>query len=105
MANSIRTPRQGVTASSRRIAEAVDNEAWQEFRLSMKGVSTSGKIDMLERYWTENHEGVAQEPSEECDFCVRVHNYIGALNRGGQLQPGTNLGHLLDGTIKDYIKK
>lgn len=105
MANSIRTPRQGITANSRRIAQAVDDEGWQEFRISMKGVSTSGKIDMLGTYWIERHEDVEHEMSPECDVCIRVDNYIKALCRGGQLEAGVGLSELIRDTIRMYIKK
>jgi hypothetical protein len=94
MTNSIRTPKQGVTANSKRIAQAVDNEEWQELRLSMKGKSTGEKLDVLEAYWkTEHHRhhdlfvGDLLKPIDttDCDICIRVNNYIGALKRGGQL--------------------
>lgn len=100
MANSIRTPRLGVTAGSRRIAEAVDNEEWQKFRLSMKGKSTQDKLEMLHGYWlTEVDEERSHVASvilnaacrQDCDICIRVDNYIKALCRGGQLYPGESL--------------
>ena len=54
MANSIRTPRQGTSETSRRIAQAVDDEEWQEFRVSMKGKSTTDKLRMLKAYYNED---------------------------------------------------
>lgn len=93
MPNSIRTPRQGVTAGSRRIAEAVDNEEWQKFRLSMKGKSTEDKLTMLKDYYTNGDLDSQQEcvQGRWCDVCIRVDNYIKALCRGGQLYPGESL--------------
>jgi hypothetical protein len=118
MANSIRPPRQGVTANSRRIAEAVDDEEWQKVRLSMKGISTEEKIDVLVDYYEEgsgsnfsghiNKDGAehfadGQVNSYDCDVCIRIDNYIKALCRGGQLQAGVGIDDLL--RLKDYIKK
>jgi len=97
MANSIRTPRQGKTLTSRRIAQAVDNEEWQEFRVSLKGKSTAEKLTHLKRYWNNNVHGHVIKVSapvsqyEHCDYCIRVDNYIKALCRGGQLYPGESL--------------
>lgn len=97
MANSIRTPREGTTDTSRRIARAVDNEAWQMFRLSMKGKPTEHKIRMLEFYF---HDGVVKAMNGDKDYiyddvCVRVDNYIKALCRGGQLDSGLSLEWVL----------
>jgi hypothetical protein len=103
MPNSIRTPRQGVSARSRRIAQAVDNEGWQEVRLSMKGISTAEKLDVLEKYWKEEHHkhhdlffGDLIKPIdiEDCDICIRVDNYLKALMRGGQLVPFIGLSYV-----------
>lgn len=99
MANSIRTPRQGVTASSRRIAQAVDNEDWQKFRLKLKGLSTAGKLAELEAYWDLTHEQdktFDKRHHEDCDVCIRVDNYLKALARGGQLYKGVSLQQALD---------
>jgi hypothetical protein len=84
MANSIRTPKQGVTAGSRRIAEAVDDEDWQKFRLSMKGKSTQDKLWMLKQYWNDNTENGATYASD--DVYIRIDNYLKALARGGQIE-------------------
>jgi hypothetical protein len=108
MANSIRTPRQGVTASSRRIAQAVDDEEWQKFRVSLKGKPTWVKLEKLRQYWHGNlHGHVVREPRDyaDCDFCIRVDNYIKALCRGGQLQSGESLMTALDQSWNLYIKK
>jgi hypothetical protein len=94
MTNSIRTPRQGTTEHQRRIAKAVDNEAWQKFRVSLKGNSTADKLSELEVYLqTTDHTNATREYTgwledhdrEDCDVCIRVDNYIKALSRGGQL--------------------
>jgi tRNA uridine 5-carbamoylmethylation protein Kti12 len=112
MANSIRTPRQGVTASSRRIAEAVDDENWQKVRLSMKGISTAEKLDVLEKYYDENIDAhkyadvsIAAEEREREDIKIRIDNYIKALCRGGQLEAGMTFDHFSDGCIRNHIKK
>lgn len=98
--NSIRTPKQGVTDSSRRIARAVDDESWQEFRLNMKGKSTKVKLEMLKEYYEgslhkRNHTtwlGLSSKPIDvDCDICIRVDNYVKALCRGGQLKAGESL--------------
>lgn len=108
MANSIRTPRQGVTTGSRRIAQAVDDEDWQEFRVSMKGKSTEVKIGMLQRYDFEMHGGenvFSALDIVDCDYCIRVDNYIKALCRGGQLYPGESLETIIMADWKPRIKR
>lgn len=109
MTNSIRTPRLGKTASSRRIAEAVDDEAWQEFRVSLKGLSTQTKLWKLEEYIKSNC-GAAHNTSldvrvPDCDYCIRVDNYIKALCRGGQLYPGETLWTALKEQWNLLVKK
>jgi len=101
MTNSIRTPRLGTNATSRRIAQAVDNEEWQKFRVSMKGHTTQTKLDML--CWYVNEEGEHNHDGDHfdtaaCDVCIRVDNYIKALCRGGQLWPNETLQtlHMVD---------
>lgn len=91
MANTIRTPRQGITASSRRIAQAVDDQEWQEFRVSLKGQSTWRKLSRLFAYWSTNDPLECKDDGKDCDVCIRVDNYIKALCRGGQLHPGESL--------------
>lgn len=108
MTNSIRTPRQGVTPRSRRIAEAVDDEKWQTFRLSLKGQSTETKLLRLHRYYDLNEHTHAEEEvnghklvsgRDDCDICIRVDNYLKALARGGQLTRGVNV---VDAVILDW---
>lgn len=108
MANSIRLPRRGLTASSRRIAEAVDDTSWQMFRLSMKGKPTAEKLDMLEEYfddWHSSHDLHTEIVNMDCDICIRIDNYIKALCRGGQLEPGMTIDHFNDGCIRNHIRK
>lgn len=103
MANSIRTPRQGTSETSRRIAQAVDNEDWQRFRLLLKGTPTREKLNMLSEYWRIRYNSTCEYVREphgdhgldpdivDCDVCIRVDNYIKALCRGGQLARGESL--------------
>lgn len=59
------------------VYEADGVEDWQRFRVSLKGVSTSTKINMLINYWLIHYNDELTS--------IRVWNYIGALRRGGQL--------------------
>jgi hypothetical protein len=59
---------------------AVQDPIWQDFRLSLKGLSTQEKLRKLAEYldWTAPiHEQLLHE--------VQVINYLNALKRGGQL--------------------
>lgn len=111
MANSIRTPRQGLTQGSRRIAQAVDNEEWQKFRVSLKGKSTAKKLQMLSYYYYEQAEhthpldSITPYDMVHCDVCIRVDNYIKALCRGGQLFAGESLGTAVNVAWNLPIKK
>lgn len=93
--------------SNAEIREAVymasSAEAWQQFRVSLKGFTTEMKLARLEaRYLKIRHQVVAsleelgesnknmlvydtslseEEKMEKC----RIDNYMGALRRGGQL--------------------
>lgn len=58
------------------VYEASDAKEWQLFRVSLKGVSTNTKINMLINYWNMNQNELT---------IIRIWNYIGALRRGGQL--------------------
>jgi hypothetical protein len=108
VANSIRTPRQGKSDTSKRIAKAVDDEEWQEFRLSLKGKVTSEKLAMLQDYYEKNgtsyfsrEEHTIASPIDsdpvhsDCDICIRLDNYIKALCRGGQLYSGESLESMI----------
>lgn len=111
MANSIRTPRQGLTPGSRRIALAVDNEEWQKFRVSLKGKSTTVKLRKLRLYHGDQdvatHDGatLGDIDTSDCDVCIRVDNYIKALCRGGQLHAGESLQTARDCDWQLEIKK
>jgi len=59
------------------IDKAIDDKKWQEFRKSLKGLSTEEKLDKLQE-WLNSHKG-----SRKAE--VQVINYINALKRGGQL--------------------
>jgi hypothetical protein len=88
-----------VKARQARIAEAVDDYDWQKFRTSLKGLSTTRKLDKLQNYWeveaerlaiwtveadTNDEEDVADEAARrEDDIAIRVDNYLAALARGG----------------------
>lgn len=87
------------------VRKAVDDPKWQEFRKSLKGLTTERKIEKLSNYYFDNldpakHAGI--EPcgpsrSEDwCDVCVRIDNYIKALCRGGQLYAGTDLWYAFE---------
>lgn len=84
-----------------RIAQAVDDNEWQRFRLSLKGLTTRQKLDALHDYYTpprrhptscRDHDGV---DLESCNYCIRVDNYIKALCRGGQLFRGESLESMI----------
>jgi hypothetical protein len=103
--NSIRTPKQGKTANSRQIAQAVDDENWQQYRLAMKGQPTRQKIIMLRNYYEAPvHHANADTPEHNCVFCIRVDNYIKALCRGGQLKAGESLQTLRPKWNPEVIK-
>lgn len=69
------------------ILKCVDNDAWQAFRRSMKGVSTEEKLDMLEDYVRTHEVAGTYDIVEQC----RIDNYINALLRGGQLKRIENI--------------
>lgn len=72
------------------VYESYDAHEWQLFRVSMKGLSTSEKLYMLNNYYDAKVVANASNNSGEewvtykKNKC-RVDNYIGALRRGGQL--------------------
>lgn len=81
----------------------VQNSAWQNVRLSMKGVDTTEKLSILEAWWDKQmNEAARLEGSAaiSADIVkinqqratalrwateVQVGNYLGAIRRGGQL--------------------
>jgi hypothetical protein len=75
-----------ITKASR-IAEAVHDPDWQEFRKSLKGKSTKDKLAELVEYWNESeHTSNTLYPDTvTCIICIRIDNYLKALSRGGQI--------------------
>lgn len=61
-------------------AFCVRNHKWQEFRTSLKGLPTTSKLIMLQRWFLHPP---AEIPRRAVN--VQVDNYINALKRGGQL--------------------
>ena len=59
-----------------------ENEAWQDFRQSLKGLSTQEKLIRLQMWLNTN--GISSGYSREV-VQIQVDNYILALRRGGQL--------------------
>ena len=59
------------------ITAAINDDAWQAFRHSLKGESTQRKLERLDG-WLQTH-------SDNLKAKVQVQNYINALRRGGQL--------------------
>jgi hypothetical protein len=67
------------------IHSSINNDGWQRFRLTLKGLSTEDKLDNLEGYCQRREkDGNRMSAVEKC----RVDNYINALLRGGQLVRG-----------------
>jgi hypothetical protein len=67
---------------------AGEAETWQQFRVSLKGLSTKEKLYCLMWYWGVHvtpgagaHRSLYAWKNEK----IRVNNYLGALKRGGQL--------------------
>ena len=58
----------------------IKDDNWQRFRLSLKGISTMGKLAKL-RMYRAGHGG--NEIGRK--YRVQIDNYINALKRGGQL--------------------
>jgi hypothetical protein len=60
---------------------AVRDPAWQEFRVSLKGMPTRDKLGRLRAYMING-------PDDEWARTKRVKSYLGALQRGGQIAVG-----------------
>jgi hypothetical protein len=69
----------------------VQDAEWQKIRVSMKGVSTSRKLEILNAYMhskgslSEPLEGGVYDITLDRRYKVQIDNYINALKRGGQL--------------------
>lgn len=68
---------------------AVDDRDWQTFRLKLKGLPTSIKLDKLYQYLYNTPSVSSGSEKEDQDSfenrIIRVANYLNALRRGGQL--------------------
>ena len=65
------------------VYEADDAREWQSVRVAMKGLTTQEKLVMMATYLKAAKLGHLNCSAEI--GTIRVHNYIGALRRGGQL--------------------
>jgi hypothetical protein len=60
-------------------AYCVMNGEWQSFRLTLKGLPTEQKLNMLAAWYDHRIDRLPRATT------VQVDNYINALKRGGQL--------------------
>jgi hypothetical protein len=94
---------------AQRVREAVDDEEWQTFRKSLKGMDTASKLNNLRSWYFDrphiraNYE--EHRTSDACDVCVQVDNYLKALARGGQLPAGVSLDWAIASDWNLRIKK
>jgi hypothetical protein len=97
-----------VTYTRAQLYKAINDEGWQGFRQSLKGLPTADKIQKLRGYW-EAHSYMDQPCTvygDDCDgVCIRVDNYIKALCRGGQLPAGESLESMLTSNWKPVIRR
>jgi len=64
-----------------------DSRDWQRFRVAMKGTTTHQKLYMLKQWYVAM---CFNKPKDQWNINkCRIDNYIGALVRGGQLEPKT----------------
>lgn len=75
-------------ASRAEIQEAVNNEDWQRFRISLKGKPTMEKLRELQQYLVDDYfeESYLALETEYALRKIRVDNYLKALARGGQIK-------------------
>jgi len=66
-------------ATHQQIDKAVSSDDWQKFRVSLKGLSTSTKLQKLSNWVVKKHNSKRAK--------LQASNYRGALRRGGQLKP------------------
>lgn len=63
---------------------ATEDENWQAFRMSLKGLDTRVKLaKLLSRYETWMRTEVDPRLRRRCQ--IQVDNYLNALKRGGQI--------------------
>lgn len=64
-----------------------EDEKWQTFRKSLKGISTANKLQRLVDWLIEHQyfDFKADDYIVDRRYIVQVDNYINALLRGGQL--------------------
>jgi hypothetical protein len=81
----IRWPYELVSYTTREVNTYCSNdELWQQFRLTLKGLSTERKLDKL--FVRHESNKLFDETSEDMRrHAVQEANYINALKRGGQL--------------------
>jgi len=84
-------------ATHQQIDKVVSSKSWQKFRLSLKGLSTSSKLQKLSQ-WVSNHHNSPQAK-------LQASNYRGALRRGGQLKALKESLEILTETVKLKIKQ
>lgn len=73
-----------VSLTRQEIDDAIQDDHWQQVRLSMKGVATPEKLRILKDYRTQcinSGKGTLSRKHQ-----VQIDNYINALLRGGQLK-------------------
>lgn len=83
--------------SKNEVMDAIQDPAWQETRIYMKGKSTEEKYGILERYVNNAKARLKADYEEngdrgwyeaECRMIdVQATNYITALSRGGLIKP------------------
>lgn len=70
------------------VYESTSAEAWQRFRVSLKGFSSKEKLARLEYRWKLMHrledEGLTTPAHTRLER-IRIDNYVFALRRDGQL--------------------
>ena len=70
------------------------SEAWQRFRVSLKGFNTKKKMVRLKYRWKHFVNDINNNGFDEKDKSlerIRIINYLGALRRGGQLDSNNNI--------------
>jgi hypothetical protein len=69
-------------------------DAWQRFRVSLKGLNTKEKLYALTWWWEQNVDPM-NHTAEHVRFTqIRVNNYLGALKRSGHLDSNLRVAKL-----------